>query len=145
MLPTVLFDFSAKNRGSEGYKPDSVPESARDTGGNHLSSRPEPGTCNAASSSLFPIWSCCGRGLPERHCFRVVPGGLLPHLFTLTGLPRRFLFCCTFLPAAYGPQHPSFITGFTRRLKRTSCSVQSGLSSPGIKTGSDCLSYAAIL
>ena len=51
--------------------------------------RPEPGTFNAASNNSFPIWSCCGRGLPERWSFREPPGGLLPRLFTLTrsGLP----------------------------------------------------------
>ena len=48
--------------------------------------RPEPGTDNAASNNSFPIWSCCGRGLPVRWSFRLPPGGLLPRLFTLTGI-----------------------------------------------------------
>ena len=58
----------------------------RRAGGNHLSVRPEPGTCNAASNNSFPIWSCCGRGLPVRWGSRLPPGGLLPRLFTLTGI-----------------------------------------------------------
>ena len=58
----------------------------RRAGGNHLSVRPEPGTCNAASNNSFPIWSCCGRGLPVRWSSRLPSGGLLPRLFTLTGI-----------------------------------------------------------
>ena len=41
-----------------------------------------------------------------------MPGGLLPHHFTLTlnnlRCKRRFNFCCTGLSVEYGPQHPSF-------------------------------------
>ena len=37
-----------------------------------------------------------------------MPGGLLPHHFTLTPLLKRYHFCCTGLSAEYGPQHPSF-------------------------------------
>ena len=42
----------------------------------------------------FPIWSCSGWGLHCRPRYRG-RGALLPHHFTLTGLPRRYIFCCT--------------------------------------------------
>ena len=44
-------------------------------------------------------------------------GGLLPHRFTLTELPQRFAFCCTF---------PNLTVG---RRYRPSCSTEPGLSS----------------
>ena len=50
-----------------------------------------------AAASL-PIWSCSVWGLPcPRHYCR--GGALLPHLFTLTPLPGRYVFCGTFRPS----------------------------------------------
>jgi hypothetical protein len=44
-----------------------------------------PGSCNGASRSSSPIWSCSAWGLPcQPDCSR--RGALLPHHFTLTGL-----------------------------------------------------------
>src|SRR2546421_9027619 len=47
------------------------------------------------SPVFLPIWSCSVWGLPcpLHHCRG---GALLPHLFTLTSLLRRFVFCGTF-------------------------------------------------
>ena len=54
-----------------------------------------PGTRTGAGRPWSPIWSCSAWGLAcRRHCWR--RGALLPHLFTLAGSPRRYLFCATF-------------------------------------------------
>ncbi len=54
------------------------------------------------SSYASPIWSCSRRGLPCGLCYQI-PGGLLPHRFTLTvgsagrgPARRRFVFCGAF-------------------------------------------------
>jgi hypothetical protein len=57
-----------------------------------------PGSCNGASRSSSPIWSCSAWGLPcQTHCCG--RGALLPHLFTLTRRilrpDRRYIFCGT--------------------------------------------------
>ena len=62
-----------------------------------------PGGCDAPSrhvpeaeaSGSLPIWSCSVWGLPcpPHYCGG---GALLPHLFTLTRLRRRYVFCGTF-------------------------------------------------
>ena len=61
----------------------------------------------AEAPNFLPIWSCSVWGLPcpRHYCSG---GALLPHLFTLTSLPRRYVFCGTFrraIPAlkARGP------------------------------------------
>ena len=48
-------------------------------------------------SDSLPIWSCSVWGLPcpLHYCGG---GALLPHLFTLTPLPGRYVFCGTFRP-----------------------------------------------
>jgi hypothetical protein len=47
------------------------------------------------SRRSLPIWSCSVWGLPcPLH--RWSSGALLPHLFTLTPLPGRYVFCGTF-------------------------------------------------
>ena len=63
-----------------------------------------PGGCNAPSRHVqaklllrpgsLPIWSCSVWGLPcpLHYCGG---GALLPHLFTLTSLPRRYVLCGT--------------------------------------------------
>ena len=52
----------------------------------------------AEASNFLPIWSCSVWGLPcPRHYCR--GGALLPHLFTLTPLTRRYLFCGTLRPS----------------------------------------------
>ena len=72
--------------------------------------RPEPGTRNAASNGSFPIWSCCGRGLPSGAALTNTRWALTPP-FHPYRKNRRFVFCCAFLPAAYSPQYPSFSKG----------------------------------
>src|SRR5688572_8633690 len=65
----------------------------------------------------FPIWSCSVRGLACHTCCQL-RGGLLPHLFTLTRFPKRYVFCATIrrvAPPGYYPAH---------------CPVEFGLSSP---------------
>ena len=116
--------FILKNKKQQKHadrcKPDSVLRLKRM--GNHLSMRPEPGVHDAASNGSPSIWSCCGRGLPCGAAFADTPGGLLPHLFTLTRTnPGGML---------------SVALAFLRRIvrsillfKRTPCSMQSGLSS----------------
>jgi hypothetical protein len=50
------------------------------------------------AAGFLPIWSCSVWGLPcPRHYCR--GGALLPHLFTLTPFPRRYIFCGTFRPS----------------------------------------------
>jgi len=53
------------------------------------------GTCPGRSLSSLPIWSCSVWGLPcpPHYCGG---GALLPHLFTLTPLPGRYVLCGTF-------------------------------------------------
>ena len=54
-----------------------------------------PGGFGRAVLSRLPIWSCSVRGFA---CHRPYGrrGALLPHLFTLTVLQQRFIFCDTF-------------------------------------------------
>ena len=53
-----------------------------------------PGGFGRAVLERLPIWSCSVRGFAcHRCCHR--RGALLPHLFTLTRLPGRYLFCAT--------------------------------------------------
>ncbi len=49
-----------------------------------------------AALKRFSIWSCSEWGLPCLSCHHE-SGELLPHLFTLTPLRRRYIFCGTFL------------------------------------------------
>jgi len=50
------------------------------------------------AANFLPIWSCSVWGLPcPRHYCR--GGALLPHLFTLTPFPGRYVFCGTFRPS----------------------------------------------
>jgi len=68
---------------------------------------PELVALRAATRSLFGLAAegvcLCGAAFAER------PAGSYP---AFSPLPenkfRRFFFCCTFLPAAYSPQYPSF-------------------------------------
>jgi hypothetical protein len=56
----------------------------------------------AEAADFLPIWSCSVWGLPcPRHYCR--GGALLPHLFTLTPLLRRYIFCGTFRRADLNP------------------------------------------
>jgi len=77
-----------------------------------------------------PIWPCTMRGLPCAGCCHPA-GGLLPHLFTLTGAAgrltkgfpfaghsgrcRRFIFCGTFRDPSSG-KPPFEPPGVTRRI-----------------------------
>jgi len=52
----------------------------------------------AEAANFLPIWSCSVWGLPcPRHYWR--GGALLPHLFTLTPLPGRYVLCGTLRPS----------------------------------------------
>jgi hypothetical protein len=55
-----------------------------------------------SAPEFLPIWSCSVWGLPcPPHCCG--GGALLPHLFTLTPLPGRYVFCGTFRRADLNP------------------------------------------
>ena len=96
--------------------------------------RPEPGTFNAASSNSFPIWSCCGRGLPVRRSFRRPPGGLLPRLFTLTGKNPAVFFLLHFPSCGLWSAASFFHTTAVRKGRRRAekdfplCAVRTFLS-----------------
>ena len=79
------------------------------TGGNHLSVRPEPETRSAGERRLISYLVLLREEFTFAAGLSTPSGGLLPHHFTLTpGNLRRYNFCCTCLSAEYGPQHPSF-------------------------------------
>jgi hypothetical protein len=75
----------------------------------------------AEAANSLPIWSCSVWGLPcPRHYCR--GGALLPHLFTLTPLPGRYVFC--------GTCRPSGLNLTSRTLSGTLlCGVRTFLSS----------------
>lgn len=90
----------------------------------------------AAVSPSLPkgmFWSCFRWGLHSLPCYQG-SGGLLHRHSTLTGIPRRFLFCCTGLGVTPTGRYPA------------PCPVKPGLSSPAPfrKCGSDHLSYSEI-
>ncbi len=62
------------------------------------------------------FWSCFRWGLHSLPCYQG-SGGLLHHHSTLTGIPRRFLFCCTGLGVTPTGRYPA------------PCPVKPGLSS----------------
>ena len=73
----------------------------------------------AAVSPSLPkgmFWSCFRWGLHSLPCYQG-SGGLLHHHSTLTGIPRRFLFCCTGLGVTPTGRYPA------------PCPVKPGLSS----------------
>lgn len=87
----------------------------------------------AAVSPSLPkgmFWSCFRWGLHSLPCYQG-SGGLLHHHSTLTGIPRRFLFCCTGLGVTPTGRYPA------------PCPVKPGLSSPTAfrRCGSGHLSY----
>ncbi len=64
-------------------------------------------TRNHRRVARFPISSCIGLGLPcPSDCSN--GGGLLLHLFTLTSLKRRFVFCGTIRELALKQAPPAF-------------------------------------
>ena len=103
---------------------------ARRQRGGHLSVRPEPGTPNAASNGLSPIWSCCGRGLPcgavltgtrraltpPFHPYRNrSSGGIFLLRYPFSGILSAASFFSKGLPALCSPDFPPRRTGATAR------------------------------
>ena len=71
--------------------------------------RPEPGIHNAASNGSFPIWSCCGKGLPCDAALADTRWALTPPFHPYPNPEAGAVsFCCTVLSVEYRPQHPSF-------------------------------------
>ena len=87
------------------YKPDFV---LQRRSGDHLSMRPEPGVYSAEELRLTPYLVLLQEEFTLTARLSPTPGGLLSHHFTLTFQGRRYNFCCTGLPTAYGPLYPSF-------------------------------------
>ena len=131
----------------KGCKPNSV--CALAGGENHLSEQPVPGTRPAVrnverAAPGSPIWPCTRWGLP---CLRACAqsGGLLPHLFTLTGAsfetPAVYSLwhfpsaCLTAWPPACIPHRPSCVG--PRRLR--------GIAPYGVRTFLPALANEAIL
>lgn len=65
------------------------------------------------TASLFPIWSCAGRGLPCLSDFSS-SGELLPHLFTLTQWLTGRHWAVFFLRHFPGPGILSRVSSFSR-------------------------------
>jgi hypothetical protein len=86
-----------------------------------------PGTIRQSRAARTAPYSCSTllrEGFTSQPALSRRPGGLLPHLFTLTPLraAERYIFCGTGLIATYCPRHPRLSPG-------TPCPVKSGLSS----------------
>ena len=89
--------------------------------------RPEPGTHRAASHSWFPIWSCCGRGLPCGAALTDARRALTPPFHPYPGTANRIgaVYFLLHWPSRGLSSAVSFLH------ERTPRSMQSGLSSPG--------------
>ena len=61
------------------------------------------------ATASFPIWSCCGKGLPCGAALANTRRALTPPFHPYPNPEAGAVsFCCTVLSVEYRPQHPSF-------------------------------------